>query len=727
MASSAKPVVIPRKFALISEHQILYFRRLTQVASVLQQGKYTTATVHAPDENNELGQSVEVQEALEEEGQAPATANPTNSTTLTILRSLASLVVCKNKIVAVVSGKSKVILAEESMPSDEEEEEDLTGGIIFSRNPRWSTDLSDPNDQAIDWIGEKSRLGKNFGIRSVKILPAAGFQPPMSPERPTPLHVGTLFPLVKQAGESQDYDERVNIYTYLIRIAFPKMGLRASEHCPSLSVPDEDDGDDEDQEAGEAVTPGAPSVKATGKDAGDASGQQNLKPISMAATGREAGGASGQQKRKPKQAANSKAYDYGGLLIPSASEKCDVRAFQSEKRWGGIHKNQVQALQDFARVLEGVSLDEQLPQDLEFSEDVELVMRFSRDNFHTTDAPTTFRHLHSIFGAVFLSFIAGIKTLLNISTVRKQKDLWDEFTGKSMMQLGEEVRVWLRQVGIAAASISVLTTGEGDKVFMTYLGHVMESPQHVLGCQKYLQLVTEHYNALNRLLDPSIQKTLQEAEVTFIDIRFREGERDVEMMPLDKFFENLRSPRLTKADKKLLLQDIERSQGSKKSLNKFNGTVHAETVLILLALMARSKKGYKQILTKDDLRNLAESIQLQYIGVSKKCCPVCTAVVSFAHEEAGVDIKHTGSHEIYSACTLPPWTPASFASRITALVEARVLEELIIPRSIELNRSLARRRGSSPSSSSNKPIVRNGRIVGPTDNSEVDRKTPSTI
>ncbi|KAL6307410.1 hypothetical protein BKA93DRAFT_770240 [Sparassis latifolia] len=93
----------------------------------------------------------------------------------------------------------------------------------------------------------------------------------------------------------------------------------------------------------------------------------------------------------------------------------------------------------------------------------------------------------------------------------------------------------------------------------------------------------------------------------------------------------------------------------------FSGTLHAE------AFMAA-------ILKSDSDCDLYGQDKL---GVSKRCCPVCTAVLfSLGGETKVSEFKIRGTHATVSACALPPWLPLPIVQKIVDLFRTELMEKI---------------------------------------------------
>ncbi|GBE87263.1 hypothetical protein SCP_1005100 [Sparassis crispa] len=113
-------------------------------------------------------------------------------------------------------------------------------------------------------------------------------------------------------------------------------------------------------------------------------------------------------------------------------------------------------------------------------------------------------------------------------------------------------------------------------------------------------------------------------------------------------------------------QDVSRyfqrhpSIGSKVGTT-FLGTLHAEA---FMAAIVKSDPDYA-VYGQDKL------------GVSKRCCPVCTAVlVHIRAETKAPKFKIRGTHATVSACALPPWLPLPIVQKIVDLFRTELMEKI---------------------------------------------------
>jgi hypothetical protein len=70
--------------------------------------------------------------------------------------------------------------------------------------------------------------------------------------------------------------------------------------------------------------------------------------------------------------------------------------------------------------------------------------------------------------------------------------------------------------------------------------------------------------------------------------------------------------------------------------------------------------------------------QLQaLLGVSKKCCPVCTSILKAISEELGMPTVVLGSHSNIYPCSFPPGLPKSVTRKVVKEYSWLVSKELL--------------------------------------------------
>ncbi|KAL6299847.1 hypothetical protein BKA93DRAFT_804740 [Sparassis latifolia] len=115
-----------------------------------------------------------------------------------------------------------------------------------------------------------------------------------------------------------------------------------------------------------------------------------------------------------------------------------------------------------------------------------------------------------------------------------------------------------------------------------------------------------------------------------------------------------------------LKQDVSRYFERHASIGKnvgemFTGTLHAEA---FMAAILKNDPDYA-LYGQDKL------------GVSKRCCPVCTAVLVHIGGKSKVSkFKVRGTHATVSACALPPWLPLSIIQKIVSLFRDELVEKI---------------------------------------------------
>lgn len=488
-----------------------------------------------------------------------------------------------------------------------------------------------------------------------------GFVSPLGPNQPFYNHLRYLFAAVKKAADNPTIDgAKIAALMYLLRSSFPKMVDGASHHYPIMRV-----------------------SKPNDKKKHDISLLNNP----------------------------TTEFNYGGFLAISSTSINPPSIFNSARTrgWRVRHESWIQAICNSAIPLSPslakTSLHS-LSEGFKLTDAASALVRFATEYFSTPADPKTLADLHLIFGSVFVWFFAGIKTLSSVYTEPEHQHLWSCLETKSFPELSahdEDLFLWFELLACTGASLSEVVADKGDPVFRLYLSEIFRGEDNdsemrikLENCIQWLQLVTDHFISLDSLLlQQNIQTTFQNLQLDLLDVKFAEGERNTDMLGLDQFFESemLKTEHLGRSDRMLLKQFILATQGSKKGLHVFGGTIHAETIIIILAVMVR--KGYATALPKS-VANIAKTIQLADLGTSKKCCPMCTVVILWARRTTDINFRLPTSHDLYLACDLPPWTPKEYAAQIIALAQRSIVGNVLVPKALALSEEYGRRRGSSP-------------------------------
>jgi hypothetical protein len=122
-------------------------------------------------------------------------------------------------------------------------------------------------------------------------------------------------------------------------------------------------------------------------------------------------------------------------------------------------------------------------------------------------------------------------------------------------------------------------------------------------------------------------------------------------------------PRYVNDDDKLRLGTA--FQGTYSSV--FGGTTYCEVMLLLLILISRLPAYRKEFPTW--LMEHFGKMDPEHLGISKRCCPVCAALVGIISRHIGITIQTCGVHPKFSACSLPTWTPTAIAHEIIEMLE----------------------------------------------------------
>jgi hypothetical protein len=75
--------------------------------------------------------------------------------------------------------------------------------------------------------------------------------------------------------------------------------------------------------------------------------------------------------------------------------------------------------------------------------------------------------------------------------------------------------------------------------------------------------------------------------------------------------------------------------------------------------------------------------------VSKRCCPVCDALLWFLEGFYGRHVDTLGSHRKITPCTLPPWLPDDILNAVVRRFESKLYDALIqLGSALQCNRGL---------------------------------------
>ena len=85
--------------------------------------------------------------------------------------------------------------------------------------------------------------------------------------------------------------------------------------------------------------------------------------------------------------------------------------------------------------------------------------------------------------------------------------------------------------------------------------------------------------------------------------------------------------------------------------------------------------------------------------MSKRCCPVCDALLWFLEVFYGPRVDTLGSHRKITPCTLPPWLPDDILIAVVRRFETKLYDALIqLGSALQHNRGLGRPRSDSETS-----------------------------
>ncbi|RPA74940.1 hypothetical protein BJ508DRAFT_380319 [Ascobolus immersus RN42] len=120
------------------------------------------------------------------------------------------------------------------------------------------------------------------------------------------------------------------------------------------------------------------------------------------------------------------------------------------------------------------------------------------------------------------------------------------------------------------------------------------------------------------------------------------------------------------------------SKFGKRAL-RFSGRVHCEALLCSLCFEVKNKNGLLQDEEYAKLAELSKFLEESPIGVSKRSCPVCFAVLDETYKYYGVDntVSAGASHRFIFPCSMPPGLPLRVMEKVVKKFGGLLREELL--------------------------------------------------
>ncbi|KAF8422238.1 hypothetical protein EV426DRAFT_575281 [Tirmania nivea] len=129
----------------------------------------------------------------------------------------------------------------------------------------------------------------------------------------------------------------------------------------------------------------------------------------------------------------------------------------------------------------------------------------------------------------------------------------------------------------------------------------------------------------------------------------------------------------------------------RKSSHKFSGCWHAEAVLGTLRHL--SKLDPKTTMLPVDINVAPFKYTFNSIGVSKRCCPVCTKLISLlattSDDNSRDPSRVLASHKNFYPTALPPYLPRGIAVEVLVWLEGLVrdaVQKLVVKRRLQIQR-----------------------------------------
>lgn len=302
--------------------------------------------------------------------------------------------------------------------------------------------------------------------------------------------------------------------------------------------------------------------------------------------------------------------------------------------------------------------------------------------------------VHEYLGTLIFGFISGIHTLAYTTSFEDLND-----TNSVSHQLS--LPTWKNQPGIGfgvetlafmAVGISGILTGE---LLRRHLELVCKSEEKE-GYKRWLGLITEHFTAVNTISSRNYLKRILSSQSFVVDIT--QHGLDSLMLPFAKCLERMKlTPGLSDLDSTRLIDLLSRLPNN----DNFSGTSHCEVILLLLVYVARSSKSSSSF--PQELVNHFKAIDPTRLGISKRCCLICTTLLQIVGRRLGMIIDTCGSHSKITPCSLPPWCPPEIIKEAIAELEEKV-RPLLLKKVEELCPVFKRDAGSSSASPQTAPL-----------------------
>lgn len=198
-----------------------------------------------------------------------------------------------------------------------------------------------------------------------------------------------------------------------------------------------------------------------------------------------------------------------------------------------------------------------------------------------------------------------------------------------------------------------------DRLAILELKDVLKNSGKAAAVRRWISMFSQHGNALNVL-----SHFLERRSPAPLNINITLLQSQVLPTGLAK-----------QADRSFMLSELDETQ--KAAFNNyvkgtmtdksFTGSYHPEALFLSLKLPVSDNLHHDSI--PSDVWELAKKLDLSHLGVSTRCCPVCSMLLKITARRLSITIRSPEQHATYYACVLPPWLPARYADEIYEKLE----------------------------------------------------------
>jgi hypothetical protein len=216
-------------------------------------------------------------------------------------------------------------------------------------------------------------------------------------------------------------------------------------------------------------------------------------------------------------------------------------------------------------------------------------------------------------------------------------------------------------------------------------------PTEVVSCMRWLRLQVCYFEAVRTLCRAADK--LSSSKPTTLSIKIVAANfEESRMKPWEALVTELfpGSPSMA-ADAICAVKSLKKSEFPKLPIGEyFRGTIHCEACLGSLMnnhgmtdeLTKEFEAGGLFLSTVPYPHTTTQGVNRTFIGVSKRCCPVCTQLLDILFPQQAERLHLVGSHRTIYPCSLPPWMPVDVVQKMVDIFGAmlrEILQELTEP------------------------------------------------